>query len=191
MQGVRPDEGESEVSAQRGETVVLVPYTSTPGANNQSLNPLTKTLLETYVPPEIPIVWREINPTHLLRYAEILCEMWLWPGTTILVEHDIGITKHTIRRFMDCDQPWCGHAYPIGAQSIMALGCVKFSAHLKAMQPGLMERARVNESSLDGGLVAEGDWRRMDGNVASQLHRLGHTQHQHFPDVAHFHGYPG
>jgi len=168
---------------------ILCPYTETPGENGQSLNPLTRQMLDNnnagcevrYIP---------IDPRHHLRYAELLAEAWLWPGDLIVVEHDIGITEHTVWRFLDCDQPWCGNAYTVGHDPIMALGCVKFSAHLKAMQPGLMDRARLGSTPYDGGHMANGDWRRLDGNVSSQLHMLGHTQHRHYPDVNHFHPYP-
>lgn len=149
-------------------TRVLVPHVT--------LHPLTRMLLDTWH-HGVDVIYHPIVREQ--GYAELLCEMWTWPETTIIVEQDNGITEHTILRFLDCDQPWCGNAYPIGFQPLMALGCTKFSAHVKAMQPDLMEKAFTQSR----------DWRQLDGRIDGALQQLGHTQHRHHPDIQHFHEY--
>lgn len=141
------------------------------------MHPLTKLLLEQHH-HGVEVDYRPITTDH--GYADLLCEMWTWPEDTIVVEHDIGITEHTIPRFEDCDQPWCGNAYQVGGLQLMALGCTKFTVHLKTMQPRLMEDAFGNSR----------DWRQLDGRVESAMYQLGHKQHRHYPDVNHFHTYP-
>ena len=163
--------------------IVLVPYTA------EKLNPETTRLITEHVPAGTEIVWREIDPTDNTAYARLLVEAWSWPGDLIIVEHDIGIVPGVIEGFDACRQPWCGHPYPIGEQSLVCLGCTRFTAHLKATLPGLMAQAAGTGHEQDGGLVPAGDWRRMDVRIAAILEAHGHWRHPHQPAVQHFHDY--
>lgn len=147
--------------------MILVPYVSA------STHPLTRHLTGMFAPDA---VWRGIDPGNLNGYAQLLHEVWQDDGDLVIIEHDIGVHEKVLPRFLDCDQPWCGNAYPVGHLPTMALGCTRFTAGLKKALPGLMD-------SL-------GDWRQLDTRIQERLHAVGHVQHRHFPDVHHFHEYP-
>lgn len=164
--------------------MILVPFTAS------GLDPQTTAALTKHVPAGVDVVWRELDPTDDTAYARLLVEAWAWPGDLIIVEHDIGIGPGVIEGFDACRQPWCGHPYSIGEQSLVCLGCTRFTAHLKATLPSLMAQAAATGSEQDGGLVPAGDWRRMDVRIAALLEAHGHWRHPHLPAVQHFHQYP-
>lgn len=171
-------------------TTILVPHTKTAGSNGQSLNLDTVRLLAEHAPDDVPIEWREIDPARTTQYAEILQEAWLWPGDLIVVEHDILVPAGFAEGFQSCRQPWCSHPYPGPSDMLInSLGCVRFTAHLKTMQPDLMARAVGIDGQMDGGLVPAGDWRRMDTRIACLLQSMGHVVHPHDPPAGHKH-YP-
>ena len=164
--------------------MILVPFTAS------GLDPRTTAALTEHVPAGVDVVWRELDPTDDTAYARLLVEAWAWPGDLIIVEHDIGIGPGVIEGFDACRQPWCGHPYSIGEQSLVCLGCTRFTAHLKATLPSLMAQAAATGSEQDGGLVPAGDWRRMDVRIAALLEAHGHWRHPHLPAVQHFHQDP-
>ncbi|HWU23648.1 MAG TPA: hypothetical protein VN088_19070 [Nocardioides sp.] len=104
-----------------------------------------------------------------------------------MVEHDVGIHAGVVGSLTECREPWCGFAYPIGAQMLVCLGATRFTAELKGAEPDLLDA--VGEDAT-GGLPAR-DWRRLDVRILDHLRRRGYTQHRHEPPVAHFHKYPG
>lgn len=159
--------------------MILAPYT----AAKQDVE--ARALLEQHAPEEI--TWRRIDPGDDTAYARALVEAWAVPGDLTVVEHDVGIRAGVIEELLDCSQPWCGFPYAIGTQLLVCLGCTRFSAHLKASLPQLMEQAAA---IADSGMQA-GDWRRMDVRIAGCLERYGHQRHVHLPEVQHFHTYPG
>lgn len=160
--------------------IVLVPYTAT------RLRLDTVHAVSRHVPAGVEIVWRELDPADPTAYARALVEAWAWPGDLVVVEHDIVIGPGVIEGFTACDRPWCGHPYSIGAQSLVCLGCTRFTAELKAAYPGLM----VAAAAVDTGGLPAGDWRRLDVRVADLLEAHGHTRHAHQPAVTHLHEYP-
>jgi hypothetical protein len=161
--------------------VILAPYTQA------KQHPTAKALLERHAPGDI--TWALIPERDDTAYARILVEAWAEPGPLVIVEHDVGIRAGVVEELLGCDQPWCGFPYAIGESLLVCLGCTKFSAHLKAMQPGLMAEAAAIDSAQDGGGVPAGDWRRMDVRIGACLERLGHNRHRHEPAVDHFHQY--
>ena len=161
--------------------IVLVPFTA------EKLNPDTVRLLDEHVPPDVEIVWRQIDPNQSTAYASLLVEAWGWDGDLLIVEHDIGLHAGVVQSLTECRQPWCGFPYSIGDQVIVCLGCTRFTAHLKASLPDLMRHAAAVWD--DGGLMPAGAWQRMDVRVGALLEAHGHHRHPHLPAVDHFHDY--
>lgn len=164
--------------------IVLVPFVAS------ILHPDTVRSLAQHVPPGVEVRWRQIDPDDRTAYARLLVEAWAWPFDLVIVEHDIGIHAGVIEGFQDCRQPWCGHPYQIGQQQLVALGCTRFTAHLKNALPSLMADAAQVGDDQDGGLLPAGVWQRLDVRVAALLEARGHTRHPHHPAVDHFHQYP-
>lgn len=133
------------------------------------------------------VEWVEIDKDDHQHYSRVLRDAWLREGELIIVEHDIVINDQVLPGFKGCSQPWCGNPYPVGYALLVALGCTRFSAHLKHALPGLMDEAAAIE--LDGGNVPAGDWRRMDIRIGAALEAHGHQRHWHQPPVEHRHSY--
>jgi hypothetical protein len=164
--------------------IVLVPFVA------GMLNPETTRLLKAHVPAGVPVEWRELDPDQPCAYSRLLMEAWAWPGDLLIIEHDIGIHPGVVEALAECRQPWCGFPYPIGEQSLVCLGCTRFTAHLKATLPGLMAQAAAVGTEQDGGGVPAGVWQRMDVRIGALLEAQGHNRHPHLPAVQHFHEYP-
>lgn len=161
--------------------MILAPYTKA------KQNPEAKALLEKHAPGEI--TWARIDPADPTAYSRILVEAWAEPGDLVIVEHDVGIRAGVVEELLGCSQPWCGFPYAIGESLLVCLGCTRFSAHLKAMLPGLMAEAAAIDSAQDGGGVPAGHWTRMDVRIGACLERHGHARHAHLPAVEHYHTY--
>lgn len=154
--------------------MILVPYTR--------LRPATARLLNRHAPG-----WQRvrIDPGDMTGYWRILAAAWREPGDLVNIEHDIGISAEVLPGFTTCREPWCGNAYRIDRQLLVCLGCVRFTAWLKAAEPDLLEV--VGEVTGDG-LPAK-DWRRLDVRILDELRKRGYRQHWHEPVVKHYHRY--
>jgi hypothetical protein len=153
------------------------------------LHPDTTRLIKAHVPAGVPVVWRVLDAGAPTAYSRLLVEAWEWPGDLVIVEQDIGLHAGVIEGFQACSQPWCGHPYSIGEQSLVCLGCTRFTASLKAALPSLMAEAAAVGSEQDGGGVPAGVWQRMDVRIGAILERHGHQRHPHQPAAIHFHEY--
>ena len=155
---------------------ILLPYT------DEKVQPETVERLRRYAPRYKPV---RLDPSVTGAYFTLVAEEWSRPGDLVIVEHDIGINRHVMPGFRRCREPWCGHAYPIGQQMLVCLGCTRFTAELKAAEPDLM--------TVVGGIDNDGlharDWRRLDVRMADVLHRRGYEAHEHEPPVEHYHHY--
>ena len=154
------------------------------------LDPRTTDLIHEHVPGGVEVLWRELDRDDPCAYSKLLTVAWQWPGALVIIEQDIGLVPGVIEGFTDCGQPWCGHPYSIGQQSLVCLGCTRFTASLKAALPGLMAEAAAVGSEQDGGGVPAGVWQRLDVRIGALLERVGHQRHPHQPQVEHFHHYP-
>jgi hypothetical protein len=154
--------------------VILLPYTR--------LHPATARLANAHAPGHVRA---RIDPADAEAYWRLLAEQWRQPGDLIVIEQDIGIHAGVIEGLTACDRPWCGHPYAIGQQLLVCLGCTKFSAALKAAEPGLLDA--VGEDAT-GGQPAR-VWQRLDVRILDHLRARGYTQHRHEPPVAHYHRY--
>lgn len=155
--------------------MILVPYTR--------LHPATGKLLRCHAPGHVRA---RIDPADDDGYWRLLAREWSQPGDLVVVEQDVGISAGVLPGFAACREPWCGHPYPIGAQSLVCLGCTRFTAELKAAEPDLLD---VVGRCADGGVPAR-HWRRLDVRLLDELRRRGYTQHRHVPAVRHYHKYP-
>lgn len=164
--------------------IILVPFVT------GRLDERTQEALDAHVPGNVEVRYREIDPHQPTMYSRILVEAWTWPGDLFIIEQDIEIHAGAVRILQECSQPWCGFPYAIGQQSIVCLGCTRFSAHLKATQPGLIAAAAAVGADDDGGGVPAGAWERMDVRIGAKLEALGHNRHVHQPAVTHHHFYP-
>lgn len=164
--------------------IVLVPYAK------DHLGARTVAALEEYAPPDADVRYHEIAEGDRQGYSRILLEAWTWPGDLMIVEQDIEIREGIIEELTECSQPWCGFPYNIGQSEIVCLGCTRFSAHLKATRPTLIDEAARVGSDDDGGGVPAGVWERMDVRIGFKLEMLGHNRHAHLPGVTHNHFYP-
>lgn len=164
--------------------IILVPYVA------GKLDPETVRLIKKHAPDGVEIRWHELEADQPCAYSRLLVEAWDWDGDLVIIEQDIGIHDGVIEALSECRQPWCGFPYPIGQQSLVCLGCTRFSAHLKATLPNLMADAAAVGSEQDGGGVPAGVWQRMDVRVGALLESHGHNRHPHLPGVEHFHFYP-
>lgn len=155
--------------------MVVVPFTR--------LHPVTARLLNRHAPGHERV---RLDPGDSEAYWRLLARLWREPGDLLLVEHDVGIRAGVVESLAECREPWCGFPTPIGKQLLICLGCTRFTAALKAAEPGLLDA--VGEDS-GGGLPAR-IWQRLDVRVADELRRRGYTVHEHSPSVAHYHRYP-
>lgn len=154
--------------------MILLPYTR--------LHPTTARRANRHAPGHIRA---RIDPADDDAYWRLLARAWRLPDDLVVIEHDIGIHAGVVPGFTDCRQPWCGHPYLTGRQRVIALGCTRFTAKLKAAEPDLMD---VVGEDATGGLPAK-HWARLDVRILDELHRRGYVQHEHTPDVAHYHRY--
>jgi hypothetical protein len=153
---------------------VIVPHTR--------LDERTVALLDAHAPGWAGI---ELDPARPDAYQALLAAEWDRPGDLMLVEHDIGIHAGVVPGFEDCPELWCGHAYPIGEQMLVCLGCTRFRHELKQAVPDLCNR--IDSLPFDGSPAR--DWRRMDVRLAGVLQGLGYAPHTHNPPVEHYHIY--
>lgn len=154
---------------------VIVPHTR--------LDERTVALLDSHATGWVGV---PLDPAQPAAYQRLLTQEWATPGDLAIVEHDIGIHAGVIPGFEACPEPWCGHAYPIGEQLLMCLGCTRFRGSLKQAVPDLF--TRIDALPYDGSPAQ--DWRRMDVRLAGVLMGLGYTPHVHEPPVEHYHVYP-
>jgi hypothetical protein len=128
------------------------------------------------------VAWLEADAE---AYWRLLADEWAAPGDLLLVEHDIEPAPDVTAAMVACPRPWCSSPYRI-AHSWLAegLGCVKFSARLKARHPDLM--TRLGEITGDG--LPKRDWHRLDVRLARLLRGLGYTPHTHRRSL-HLHDY--
>jgi hypothetical protein len=155
--------------------VILLPYTR--------LHPATARLANRHAPGHVRV---RLDPADDAAYWRLLAESWRKPGDLIVIEQDIGLHAGVIEGLTACREPWCGHPYPIGRQLLVALGCTRFTAELKAAEPDLLDEVGQDGT---GGLPAR-DWRRLDVRILDHLHKRGYRQHEHLPPVRHYHKYP-
>lgn len=163
------------------QRLVVLPYTR--------LHPVTARLANTHAPGHVRVMLNPddgTDPRPASGYWDLLAELWKLPGDLVVVEQDIGLRAGVIEGFDACRRPWCGHPYRVGSELVVALGCTRFTAELKAAQPDLLER--VGQIS-EPGMPAK-HWRRLDVRLADQLRRRGYRVHEHEPAVAHYHRYP-
>lgn len=159
---------------------ILVPYVA------GMLHPETERMLRLHVPAGTPIDWREIDLGDNAGYWRVLAEVWRHPGSTLIVEQDIGIHAGVIEELAACPEPWCGAPYPLdGGVMLACLGCTRFTAGLKAAEPDLLDVA--GEVTGDG--LPARDWRRLDVRTGDELRRRGYTMHVHDQPVKHYHRY--
>jgi len=154
--------------------VILAPYTR--------LHPVTARLLNRHAPGHVRA---RLDPADDAAYWALLAKVWREPGDLLIVEQDVGIRAGVVEELAGCREPWCGFAYPIGAQLLVCLGCTRFTADLKATEPDLLDA--VGEDAT-GGLPAR-VWQRLDVRILDHLRARGYTQHRHDPPVNHFHKY--
>ncbi len=154
--------------------MILIPYTR--------LHPATARLANRHAPGHRRV---RLDPADMSAYWRLLAACWREPGELIVIEHDIGVHAGVIPGFAACPQPYCAHAYPIDGTIAACLGCVRFSAELKAAEPDLLEEVGEDASA---GLPAR-DWRRLDVRILDALRKRGYQQHRHLPNVAHYHRY--
>lgn len=156
---------------------VLVPHTR--------IHPVTARLANKHAPGHVRV---QIDPADLYAYWRLLTDAWRQPGSTLVLEHDIGLRAGVVEALADCPEPWCGNPYPLDGGVILAcLGCTRFTAALKAAEPDLLDV--VGEITHDG-LPAK-DWRRLDVRLGDELKRRGYQLHVHQPVLAHYHSYLG
>lgn len=146
------------------------------------LHPATGKLLNRHAPGHVRV---KVDPADMSAYWRELAKAWREPGDLIVIEQDIGIGPEVIPGFAACKEPWCGHAYRIGRQLLVCLGCTRFTAKLKEAEPDLLDV--VGEIGGDG-LPAK-DWRRIDVRLLDTLRKRGYRQHWHEPPVLHYHKY--
>lgn len=113
-------------------------------------------------------------------YWRMLDACWMEPGNTIIVEHDMLPADGVIGDMLLCDQPWCTSPYRGSPNKnepdlTVGLGCVKFSAELKANEFDLM---RVVGEMSEPGLPAK-IWKRLDVRIAKALRARGYEPHTH------------
>lgn len=154
--------------------MIIVPYTR--------LHPATARLLNKHAPGHRRV---KLDPADMSAYWRLLAACWRQPGELLIVEHDIGVAAGTLASFDACPEPWCAFGYAIDGSVAACLGCVRFSASLKAAEPDLLEE--VGEVGNDG-LPAK-DWRRLDVRILDALRKRGYQQHRHLPNVKHYHRY--
>lgn len=172
--------GEGKPAAAGESLTVLVPYVA------GMLHPATRRLLRLHVPSGTLIDWREIDRADNEAYWRLLAESWRQPGSTLIVEHDIGIRAGVIEELADCPEPYCGFPYPLDRGVMLAcLGCTRFRSCLKAAEPDLL--GVVGEVAGDG--LPARDWRRLDVRTGDELKRRGYAMHVHQPPVRHYHKY--
>lgn len=154
--------------------MIVVPYTR--------LHPVAARLLNRHAPGHVRV---RLDPGDDAAYWRLLTRLWSQPGSTLVVEQDVGIRAGVVEQLECCPKPWCGFPTPIGRQLLVALGCTRFSAELKAAEPDLLDV--VGEDA--GGPVPARHWRRLDVRIFDQLRVRGYRQHEHSPAVRHYHRY--
>ena len=154
--------------------MILVPFTR--------LHPATARLLNRYAPAHVRV---RIDPEDVDAYWRIVADAWRQPGDLLIVEQDIGIHAQVVPDLTACREPWCGHAYSIGQQMLMCLGCTRFTAELKTAEPDLLDAVGADGT---GGMPAR-HWQRLDVRILDHLRTRGYTQHIHKPPVTHYHRY--
>lgn len=154
--------------------MILLPYTR--------LHPAAARLANRHAPGHVRA---RIDPADVTAYWALLAKAWAQPGDLMVIEQDVGIAAGVVAGLAACRRPWCGNAYPIGGQLLVALGCTRFTAELKTAEPDLMD---VVGADGTGGLPAR-HWARLDVRILDELHRRGYERHQHQPPVAHYHRY--
>lgn len=155
--------------------MVVVPFTR--------LHPVTARLLNRHAPGHVRV---RLDPGDREAYWRLLAELWRQPGDLLVVEQDVGLRAGVIESLTACRAPWCGFPYRIARQVLVALGCTRFTAELKATEPDLLDAVGQDAS---GGLPAR-IWQRLDVRLAGELRRRGYSAHEHSPSVSHFHRYP-
>lgn len=154
--------------------MILLPYTR--------LHPDTARLADEHAPGHVRA---RIDPGDDFAYWELLATAWRETGDLLVIEHDVGIHAGVVPGLTACRRPWCGHPYLTGTQRLIALGCTRFTAELKTAEPDLLD---VVGQDGTGGLPAR-HWGRLDVRILDELHRRGYEQHEHTPDVKHYHAY--
>jgi len=155
--------------------VIVVPYTR--------LHPATARLLNRHAPGHDRV---RLAPGDDEAYWRLLARLWSQPGSTLIVEQDVGIRAGVVEELERCPQPWCGFPTAIGQLLLVCLGCTRFSAELKSAEPDLLDAVGRDAS---GGVPAR-VWQRLDVRVFDQLRARGYRQHEHVPAVRHYHRYP-
>lgn len=154
---------------------VVVPFTK--------LHPVTARRLNRYAPGHERV---RLDPGDDEAYWRVLADAWAGTNDLVVVEHDIGIHGQVLPGFAACWQPWCGHAYRLHRETRMCLGCTRFTAELQGAEPDLLEVVGKDTS----GEAPPKVWWRLDVRLQAELERRGYRQHEHLPQVAHYHRYP-
>jgi hypothetical protein len=120
-------------------------------------------------------------------YGRLLEALWGEGGTFLVIEHDIIVSKKTIKEFAICPEEWCSSPYTYFDQPVTTsgggLGCTKFSKELMGRWPTMMRQAMEIPS------VGHEPWHwcgcdyriytllRAGGNFASQYPARRHQTH--------------
>lgn len=113
-----------------------------------------------------PIQWRCFGE---LNYGAMFALTWDLGHPFIVVEHDIVPWPGALRGLLECPEPWCTHAYPLG------VGNVTTSFGIGKYTPKGPAPAEWRETP----------WRLLDGEVIPHLIYLYGESHVHTPPVAH------
>jgi len=128
-----------------------------------------------------------LNPTvrivnHYTSYSKIIQEYWNAHETFIIVEHDVIPWPGALKQLWDCEEEWCGFAYPLHAQTLFGgyLGCTKFDKTLIERTPHLIY------------VIDNLRWMDIDGQILTLLQKITKAKHfhQHSPPVAHIRELP-
>lgn len=156
--------------------MIVVPYTR--------LHPVTARLLNRYAPGHERV---RLDPGDVEAYWRRLARLWREPGDLLIVEQDIGIRAGVVESLGACREPWCGFAYPVAGRVQVCLGCTRFTAGLKSTEPDLLDAVGRDAT----GNLPPRVWQRLDVRILEHLRARGYRQHEHSPNVAHYHRYPG
>jgi hypothetical protein len=117
-------------------------------------------------------------------YADLLCSIWDEPEDTLLVEHDVELHAKVVRQLRTCFALACRFSYqgPPAADGTTSwvphgLGCIRFSAELKASVPWLMRQVKGKH------------WKTLDSALEGPLAQASGGLHLHEPPVTHHHRY--
>lgn len=119
-------------------------------------------------------------------YAALFAQLWVTPGTLIIVEQDMVVPPGAIGEMVTCEQLWCSHLYHTGTPvKSYGLGLCRFDRYIKDTYPTLGEQAARDYH----GTARRMRYEALNERVIGLMLHWGYQVHLHQPDAGHLHVY--